>query len=184
MKYQIIYADPPWSYREDWGNGAVKHHYKTMSLSDIKSLKVDKIADTNAHLYLWTTNPHMPEALKVMEAWGFEFKQILTWVKTYKDGTPIMGLGYYFRGCTEHLLFGTRGKLKIKNKETKNLFFQERPDNQHSKKPSFFRNMIVECSGDLTRIELFARKEDTLFELDDWKGWDVWGNEVDSDIVL
>jgi len=166
-KYNIIYADPPWKYKRD-GNHSAASVYDVMDLQDIKNLDVNSITDTEAHLYLWVTNPFIQEGLDVCKSWGFEYKTILTWVKTYKDGTPIMGMGYYFRGCTEHIIFAIKGKKKCKNKNTKNLFF----DNQtkHSQKPAIIRDLIVNCSGDLPRIELFAREKT--------EGWDVWGNEV------
>ena len=83
-----------------------------------------------------------------------------------------MGMGYYFRGCTEHIIFGVKGKMKIQNKNTRNFFSSIRPDN-HSEKPIGTRDLIVSSSGDLPRIELFARQRT--------EGWDVWGNEVPTE---
>ena len=100
---------------------------------------------------------------------------MLTWAKTYNNGKLEMGMGYYYRGCTEHIIFGVKGKMKIKNKITRNLFFDINP-RKHSQKPEKVKDMIVECSGDLPRVELFARQRT--------KGWDSWGNEVESDIKL
>jgi len=174
-KYQIIYADPPWQYKESWGNGSNEHTYKTMSVDDIAKLKIQNISDDNAHLYLWVTNPFIREGLKICDAWGFEYKTLLTWIKTYPNGNPEMGMGYYFRGCTEHIIFGTKGKLKILNKTTRNMFYEINPK-KHSQKPASVRDMIVRCSGDLPRIELFARQKTD--------GWDAWGNELPSDIDL
>lgn len=174
-KYQIIYADPPWRYKESWGNGSNEHSYPTMSVEDICALLVSEIADTESHLYLWVTNPFLAEGLKVCEAWGFEYKTLLTWVKLYPHGGKEMGMGYYFRGCTEHIIFGVKGKKKTLNKTTRNLF-EEVNSRRHSEKPESFKKMIVECSGDVPRIELFARQKT--------EGWDVWGNEVESDIQL
>ncbi len=145
-----------------------------MTLEDIKALPVSEIAAEQSHLYLWVTNPFISEGLEVCDAWGFEYKTLLTWVKTYKDGTPVMGMGYYFRGCTEHIIFGVKGKKKILNKNTKNMF-QERTG-RHSQKPASVRDLIVTCSGDVSRVELFAREENA--------GWDTWGNEVHSSIEL
>jgi len=167
-KYNIIYADPPWKYKENWGNGAVKHHYSTMDISDIKHLPVESIADDNCHLYLWVTNPFIAEGLEVCREWGFNYKQLVTWVKTYKTGDPVMGLGYYFRVCTEHCIFGVKGKLPRINKSIKNLIVA--PKRKHSQKPDDFRDVIIAHSGDLPRIELFAREATD--------GWDMWGNEV------
>lgn len=180
-KYNIIYADPPWSYNENWGNGAVIHHYRSMPTSEIKKLPVGDIADENCHLYLWVTNPFIQEGLDVCREWGFNYKQIITWVKTYKTGDPIMGLGYYFRVCTEHCIFGVRGKLPRINKSLKNLITTtvdiENEDafyslqRKHSEKPPEFRDTIVAHSGDLPRIELFARQSDD-------PSWDYWGDEI------
>jgi len=173
-KYQIIYADPPWSYKENWGNGAVHHHYSSMPISELKKLPVAKLADDNCHLYLWVTNPFMQEGLDLVKAWGFEYKQLITWVKTNRDGTVRMGLGYYFRGSTEHCIFAVKGKLPRINKSIKNILVEE--SSRHSHKPAIFRDIIVSHSGDRPRIELFARETAN--------GWDCWGNEVESDIGL
>ena len=89
-----------------------------------------------------------------------------------------MGMGYYFRSCTEHIIFGVRGKMKIKNKVTRNIFEEINPryyNKLHSAKPSSVRDMIVRCSGDLPRIELFARQN--------VEGWDVWGNQVQQQLT-
>ena len=169
-KFKIILVDPPWQYNEDWGNGSFKHTYQGMNLEDIKNLPVQQITDDECHLYLWVTNPFIKEGLEVCKAWGFEYKTLITWIKTYKDGTPEMGMGYYFRSCTEHIIFAVKGKMKIKNKVTRNMFKAVNDRTLHSSKPDCVKKMIVECSGDLPRIELFARQK--------VEGWDVWGNEA------
>ena len=167
-KYNIIYADPAWSYDENWGNGCVKHHYETTGIEEMKKLPVADIADDNCYLYMWYTNPFVQEALDLVKAWGFKYKQTITWIKTYKDGTPIMGLGYDFRVCTEHLILAKKGSLKRLRKDLKNVIFS--PQRQHSQKPDEVRDLIIEHVGDLPRIELFARQQ--------VQGWDCWGNEV------
>tara|TARA_R100000995_G_scaffold75402_2_gene44732 strand:- start:2968 stop:3510 length:543 start_codon:yes stop_codon:yes gene_type:complete len=175
-KYNIIYADPPWSYKENWGNGAVHHHYDSMTAKSIAELSVQDIADDNCHLYLWYTNSFVREAHAVCDAWGFKYKQTLTWVKQYSNKDIEMGLGYYFRGATEHVLFAVKGKLPRLRKDLKNVIETEGSavyeinSRKHSEKPQVFRDIIVQHSGDLPRIELFARHEK--------EGWDVWGNEV------
>lgn len=168
-KYQIIYADPPWQYKENWGNGSNEHTYPTMKFNEICQIPIQDITDKQAHLYLWVTNPFIKEGLELCKAWGFEYKTLITWVKTYKDGTPEMGMGYYFRSCTEHIIFGTKGKMKCQNKTTKNMFAEVNP-RLHSQKPASVRDMIVNTSGDIPRIELFARQK--------VEGWDCWGNEI------
>jgi len=175
-KYNIIYADPAWSYKENWGNGAVHHHYESMSNESIKDLPIDDISDVNCHLYLWYTNSFVREAHKICDAWGFKYKQTLTWVKQYKSLKTEMGLGYYFRGSTEHILFAVKGKLPRLRKDLLNVIetdgqaVYEVNSRKHSEKPEKFRNLIIEHSGDLPRIELFARQK--------VEGWDCWGNEV------
>ena len=81
-------------------------------------------------------------------------------------------MGYYFRGCTEHIIFGVKGKMKCINKTTKNMFQEVNPK-AHSKKPSTVKDLIVNTSGDLPRIELFARNVGLFSD-----GWDYWGNEA------
>ena len=169
-KYQIIYADPPWQYSDELVPGGAGNEYKTLSLKDILALRVPDLVDENAHLYLWVTNPFLQEGLEVVKAWGFKYMQMITWVKMSKAGTPAMGLGYYFRGCTEQVLFGVRGKLPKLTSSLKNVLFSTR--GKHSEKPREFRDIIVQHSGDLPRVELFARTKVA--------GWDAWGNEIEG----
>ena len=166
-KYNILYIDPPWNYEENWGNGSVKHHYDSMSMKELLDLPVSKIADKNCHLYLWYTNSFVREAHQLSEKWGFNYKQTLTWIKTYSNGKIITGTGYYFRGCTEHLLFATKGKLPRCDKSLKNLVIF--PRGKHSEKPNIFRDLIIKQSGNLPRIEIFARQK--------IPNWDYFGND-------
>lgn len=128
--------------------------------------------DENAHLYLWATNNFLRAGLDVMKAWGFQYKTTITWVKDR------MGLGQYFRGQSEHCLFGVRGVLPYKILDGKRVqgvtaFFA--PRTAHSTKPEEMRRMIERVSY-APRLELFARRQVL--------GWDVWGNQVASDIKL
>lgn len=175
-KYSIILADPPWLYTDKLsmkGGGGCEKHYSTMSVNDIKKLSINNISNDNCQLYMWVTNPFLVsgEATEVVKAWGFKPKQLLTWGKTYKDGSLEMGMGYYYRSSTEHIIFAVKGKVKLLNKSTKNLHLVHNPK-KHSRKPNYFRNLIVNTAGDLPRIELFARQS--------VKGWDSWGLEVDK----
>ncbi len=172
QKYKTIYADPPWS---ESGGGKIKRgadrHYPLMKTKDIINLQVNgkhvsELAEDNAHLYLWVTNNFLREGLAVMEAWGFDYKTTITWTKDR------MGLGQYYRGITEHCLFGVRGNLPYKNIDGKRAqgrtgFIAQRT--RHSAKPQEMRDMIERVSYP-GYIELFARTETP--------GWDVWGNEV------
>jgi N6-adenosine-specific RNA methylase IME4 len=82
-KYSIIYADPPWQYKRN-GNHSAESVYDVMSIDQIKKLPIQQISEDQAHLYLWTTNSFIQEGLDVCKAWGFEYKTLLTWLKTYK----------------------------------------------------------------------------------------------------
>ena len=124
------------------------------------------LAEDNAHLYLWTTNNFLRDALEVMDAWGFRYVTMITWMKDR------IGLGQYFRGLTEHCLFGIRGKLPYKvidgkRQQGKTGFFEEK--REHSRKPVQMREMIEKVSYP-PFIELFARER--------FDGWDAWGNEI------
>ena len=92
-KNMLIYADPPWQYKRN-GNHSAESQYNVMSLENIKNLPVNKISEDNSHLYMWVTNPFISEGLEVCKSWGFDYKTFITWVKTYKDGSPIMRMGY------------------------------------------------------------------------------------------
>jgi N6-adenosine-specific RNA methylase IME4 len=173
-KYQIIYADPPWEVKRgpDWNsNGPSKNlPYPTMPLEDIKNLKIKEISDNNAHLYLWTINKYIEQGYEVARNWGFKPTCLLTWCKP-KHG---IGLGGAFIQTTEHLLFCRRGKLPTQKRIDTTWFEHKRL--RHSEKPNYFRDLIVEVSGNLPRIELFARQK--------IEGWDIWGNELNNDINL
>lgn len=172
-KYTTIYADPPWM---ESGGGKIKRgadrHYPLMKTKDIAVLPVAGLAAENAHLYLWATNNFLHDAMHVMEAWGFRYVTTITW------GKDRFGLGQYFRGMTEHLLFGVRGRLPYKTIDGKRvqgrtLILADK--GKHSEKPEAARRMI-ELVSYAPRIELFARQR--------FEGWDAWGNEVESNINI
>jgi N6-adenosine-specific RNA methylase IME4 len=180
-KYQIIYADPPWSYKtytKGSGNGNVLNHYETMSAVDIQKLKVKDIAERNSVLLMWATMPCLPQAIETMEWWGFSYKTVaFVWVKKNKKSihTNFWGLGHYTRANAELLLLGTKGTgLPRISKSIHQII--ETPIEQHSKKPDIVRDKIVQLFGNVTKIELFARQS--------VESWDSWGNEIKSDINL
>lgn len=192
-KYSIIYADPqpPWSYNDKLGTNSAKmggydKYYKGMTIEDICSLKVDKIADKDCILFLWATMPKLPEAFKVIKAWGFTHKTTaFTWIKLNpKAGTIFKGVGRWVMGNAELVLLATKGKPHRIAKNISQVVMAKR--GKHSKKPDIVRKLIVELMGDLPRIELFARsnKEENLFGEKELEGWDTYGNEVKSDIKL
>ena len=177
-KYNIIYADPPWSFNFQKRNGlseeAKSKLYPTMSAKDIISLPIKNIADDDCILFLWVMNSEIPLALKCIENWGFIYKTIgFTWVKTRKN-TYHFGGGNWTRSNPELCMIATKGKIKRISASVKNLVIS--PLREHSRKPDEVRNFIVQLVGDLPRVELFARQKTD--------GWDCWGNEVNSDIKL
>lgn len=166
-KYDVIYADPPWL---EVGGGNIRRgadaHYPLMRTADIMRLPVKEITEDNAHLYLWTTNNFLPDALKVIEAWGFNYKTCITWMKDR------FGLGQYFRGQTEHCLFAVKGfkpyrVVDGKRQQGRTGFIA--PRTIHSRKPIEMRKMI-ETVSEGSKLELFARES--------FDNWDCWGNEV------
>lgn len=180
-KYNIIYADPAWSYKDKRDkhtrlSGGASVHYKTMDISDIKALPIQNIADDNCMLFLWVTFPNLQEGLDVIKSWGFKYKTLgFSWIKTNKkNGKPFFGIGYYTKSNCEVCLIAVKGKpIKISNYISSVVI---EPIGKHSEKPASVREKIVELCGDIPRVELFARTKT--------KGWDVWGNEVKSNIKL
>ena len=124
--------------------------YSLMTRDEILALPVADWADeSGCHLYLWATNSNMPLACECLSAWGFEHKTILTWVK------PRLGLGAYFRGSTEHVLFGVRGRLATRATNIPTHF--EAPVGKHSEKPERFYDIVRNASY-LPAGEAFQRK--------------------------
>ena len=181
MKYNIIYADPPWEYKESGGGhrGTAGLPYKTMTPDEIKNLPVKKLCAEKCILFLWATFPKLELALEVIKAWGFEYYGLgFDWVKTTKNNKPCWGMGYYTRQNTEICLIGvpkdkTR-RLKPINRGVLSVVHSLR--REHSRKPDEIRDYIVQSVGDLPRIELFARSKT--------EGWDVWGDEVVCDVLI
>jgi len=171
-KYQIIYADPPWSFnfqkRRGLSDAAKGRLYPTMGGQEIVALPVDRLADTNCILFLWVMNSELPLALRCIDAWGFTYKTVaFTWVKTTKN-TYHFGGGNWTRSNPELCLLATKGKIKRVSASVRNLTLSRL--REHSRKPDEVRDDIVALVGDLPRIELFARQRVA--------GWDAWGNEI------
>lgn len=170
-EFTTLYADPPWP---EYGGGKIKRgadkHYILMSISQIIDLgkEVERITTENSHAYIWTTNNYLPAALDVMEAWGYTYKTMITWTKDR------MGLGQYFRGMTEHCLFGVRGMIPYRLNKTTGKRAQGKTvfnavKTKHSQKPQEMRDMI-ELVSPYPYLEMFARTSH--------QHWSVWGNEA------
>lgn len=179
-KYNIIYADPPYEYKESGsGNRTIKAHYPTMNIDDIKILPIKNLQADKCILFLWVTFPRLEQGLEVIKAWGFKYYGLVfDWVKLSKNGKPSWGMGYYTRQNSEICLIGVPKdkyrRLKPINRDVLSVVHSLREE--HSKKPDCIRDLIVRAIGDLPRIELFARQKT--------QGWDAWGNEVESDIDM
>jgi N6-adenosine-specific RNA methylase IME4 len=178
MQYSVILADPPWAYRvfddSDAAHGAAKSHYPTMKTREIAALPIGDLAAKDSALFLWVTDPLLPEGLQVMAAWGFRYVTVgFYWVKLNKDGSPWFGLGHYTRGNPEMCLLGLRGRPARMSKSVPKLIMSGR--REHSRKPDEQYERIARLYGG-PYLELFARRQ--------WSGWDVWGNEVESDVCL
>lgn len=170
-KYNIVYADPPWEVKRgpDWSsNGPSKPlPYMTMSIAEIKALSVYDLAAPDAHLYLWVINKYLPSVFDILDSWGFGFSTMITWCKPPHG----IGIGGTFVQTTEHLIFARRGRLKAQKRFDSTWIYHRRPK-RHSEKPAYFRDMIVQASGDLPRVELFA--------VDKIEGWDSVGYSIDN----
>ena len=173
-KYATILADPPWHYGNAGTRGAARDHYPTMTIDELCALDVAaNAAADDAHLYMWTTAGHLPDAFQVMKAWGFTYKTFLVWVK------PQIGMGNYFRVSAELVLFGIRGELRINDRGIRNWFEAKR--GKHSAKPESFYELVKRASPG-PYLEMFARcRRDTQLICGCARcqhGWDVWGNEA------
>lgn len=186
-KYQTIVVDPPWKYGS-WGlcsgytsgspRGAMvvagvnkfAMPYKTLTVEQISSLPVGNLAAENCECYLWTTQKYLPAAFGVLQRWGFTYCQTLTWCKQPR-GT---GQGGVYCPTTEFLLLGRRGRMPPVQRINSTWWCIKRPM-EHSRKPEIFQSMIEHVTLP-PRVELFARRKRN--------GWDVWGDEVESDITF
>jgi N6-adenosine-specific RNA methylase IME4 len=196
-KYSIIYADPPWFYRDSAkaGKRGSVHKYPLLKDKDLQQLPVKQIAAKNSVLFLWSTFPVLREALDLMASWGFRYVTIaFVWVKTaknafknvverYKHSHPLSltdschnelsvfwGMGNWTRANVEICMLGTRGKIKRKDAGVHQLIFH--PRMRHSRKPDEVRQRIIKLMGRRKRIELFATEQ--------VKGWDAIGLEIDG----
>lgn len=170
-KYQVIVADPPWQIakiRKRVRPNQVKMDYPMMSLEQVAALPVSELADDVCTLFLWTIDKYLYSSRAILEAWGFNYHLTMAWDKT--NGLAMFG----FNRQTEFILVGFKGKHDAypSRKTVRTSFTARSPF--HSAKPDEFYAMLDVLPG--SRIDLFARRRRP--------GWDVWGNEVDSDIEL
>ena len=176
-KFQIIYLDPPWSYKDKAlaGNRGAECKYPVMSLEEIKKLPIQQIADENCALFIWITMPLLYQVFDVISAYGFKYKTCaFNWIKrNKKSNTYFWGMGNYSRGNGELCLLATKGNPKRISASVHSII--DTPIEGHSKKPDIVRDKIVELFGDIPRIELFARN---MNKYDN--GWVNVGNDIDG----
>jgi N6-adenosine-specific RNA methylase IME4 len=171
-KYGVIYADPPWSFR-NWsakgtGRNAVSH-YDCLDFTALSALPVADLAADDCALFLWATDPLLDRAFELIRAWGFQYKTVgFYWVKQNTKGNGFFtGLGYWTRANPEQCLLATRGKPSRQSKDVRRLIVE--PRREHSRKPEQVRDRIERLVGG-PYLELFARETKP--------GWDCWGNQA------
>lgn len=174
MKYDIIYADPPWEYNgrikstNKRGFTHVSDHYSTMSGKEIMALAptIKDISKENCLLFMWTTSPYMAYSIDVMKEWGFDYKAVaFVWEKER------VNMGAYTMGSCEFVIVGKKGKIPKKSVHNIRQFLSEKRT-KHSKKPLEIQKRIDTMFPLASKIELFARNSAD--------GWDSWGNEIDG----
>ena len=173
-KYNVIYADPPWTFKTFSNKGkdrSPEKHYSVMTLQNIKDLPVNKIANDDSVLLMWVVDPLLDKAFEVINAWGFKYKTVgFTWAKTNRKSEGYFtGLGYWTRGNPEMCLLATKGKPKRLSKSVPQLVVSQR--REHSRKPDIMYSHI-ENLLEGPYIELFARTQRN--------GWDCWGNQTNK----
>jgi len=166
-KYRVIYADPPWQYGDERsGFGGAVDHYNTMSMAELKSMPVASLTEDNAVLFLWGTAPLLPEAIELIEAWGFKYKTNIVWDKVRAN------LGNYTSVRHEHLFIATKGSGVPDNTTRVDSVQVVERIGRHSEKPEEFRKIIDTLYTYGNKLELFARKS--------VEGWEVFGNECST----
>jgi N6-adenosine-specific RNA methylase IME4 len=172
-KYNAIVADPGWRFavrnRQTGLSRSADVHYATASTEDICAIPVSKIAAKDCVLLLWATVPMLPDALKVMAAWGFAYKSGFVWVKDK------IGLGFWNRNQHELLLLGTGGSIPAPPPSLRRSSVIEAPRRRHSQKPEAAYELIEGHFPPLPKVELFARAPRD--------GWDGWGLEFSAGLA-
>jgi len=164
QKYSVIYADPPWQYTPAETTRQVENHYPTMPLTEIMAVDVQGLCNNDCALFLWATSGLLPQALEVLNAWGFAYVSSAVWNKQK------VGMGYWFRGQHEFLLVGKKGGMPPPKKEDRVSSVFQASRSLHSRKPVEVAEWIEQAYPTQAKIELFSRQPR--------KGWDVWGNEA------
>jgi len=179
MKYEILYADPPWNYKgqrqhNGKGNkdtGGAVEHYPTMTLKELKKLDIPSICAENSLIFMWSSSPHLDQAIDLMKVWGFSWATVgFVWDKQRVNP------GFYTMSQCELCLIGKRGKIP-KPRGARNIRqLVSKLRGKHSEKPAEVRKRIELMFPAQNKVELFSRHVTP--------GWDIWGNEVQSNINI
>lgn len=159
--FGCVYADPPWTFDNTASRAAADKHYQTMTLAEIKQLPVHDLAAQDSHLHLWVPSALLADGLRVVTAWGFEYKTCFVWIK------PQLGMGNYWRSAHEVMLLGVRGSAPFRRRDARSWLLARR--GQHSTKPDKIRELVESVSPG-PYLELFGRRTTP--------GWTVFGNDV------
>ena len=178
MRYAILYADPPWQYGNLQHNGKGKAttggadtHYPTMTMNELVRLDVPSITDDDALMFMWSSSPHLDQAVDLLRAWGFKWATVgFVWDKQRVNP------GFYTMSQCELCLIGKRGRIPTPRGARNVRQFVSEMRGEHSAKPLEVRTRIETMFPTQSKIELFARTKAP--------GWHAWGNEVESDVQL
>jgi len=179
MKYSVIYADPPWDYKgqkqhagegsEDTGGAEI--HYPTVTLDHLKRLRVSTVCEPDCLLFMWATSPHLDQAIDLLQAWDFAWATVgFIWDKQRVNP------GFYTMSQCEMVLIGKRGKIPQPRGSRNIRQFVSEMRGEHSAKPEEVRTRIEQMFPTQRKLEMFARNLTP--------GWDVWGNQVPSTVLI
>jgi len=179
QKFGLIVADPPWSFddkliyaKKDGTVRGAEGKYPVLNVATIAELPVGELAAENSLLALWVPSSQLINGLRVMEAWGFEYKQLWIWAKTHKNDRSKLafGMGRLARNCHEPCLVGVKGKYtkELANRSQRNVFLS--PGLPHSQKPEDLQNSLELMFPERNKLEIFARRHRP--------GWNCVGNEA------
>ena len=188
--FGLIMADPPWSFDNFSQKGEAKNakaQYDCTPTDWICDMPVGLLAGKDCLLWLWATNPMLPQAMAVLATWGFAFKTAGTWVKRTVHGKDAFGTGYVLRSSNEPFLIGTIGSPKATRSTRstvatyeggvgrdgdwpKSSITIEAVTREHSAKPEEGYAAAERLLPDAQRLELFSRRSRPR--------WSTWGNEA------
>ena len=172
-KFDLILIDPPWKYGRDMlpKSRKTENHYGLMTIQEIQNLPIRNVVSNPAIIFLWATNPLLPEAIGIMGRWGFTYTTKIEWVKKQNEKVQI-GMGWNVRGASESLLIGKMGNYPLPEPKNRPKAVLEAPRTRHSEKPELSYLTIEKMYPDARKLEIFARKPR--------KGWFVVGNQIET----